>query len=249
MTAKINPIDLSCKENFDPFFNAYFKKVDKTDQKTSHLAKRKFIPIPPTPGKKHRGLKNGPPFIGARPIITNDLDPLKSKLHEFLNLETIYTDKTGVKHNVLKQPEGSKSCWAYSLAMLLTDLERSGKNLPIDNSFQDWMEKAYLEKADTVQKEANRINIPLEKSRIPCENPLPFIREKIEMSRYPVLSGISHPILNNHTIVIDHIDDTNTTIRDPNTGKAWMIDNAIVEEWYQDGIEEECLSVIPQDAT
>lgn len=234
------PIDLKCYESV---WNLYPKEeVNEGYTTPPQTQKRKFVEIPPTPGKKH--LVNRTPFEGKRPLISNDLEPLQSKLAEGLNLETIYDDHD-TKRNVLKQPEGSKSCWAYSLAMLMTDLERKEKkDINIDNKFWKWMGNAYLLNAEKVQKEAKRINIPLEQSSIPCEDPLKFLRGKISSSGFPVLTSITHPIIQGHAIVVDKVDDSETTIRDPYTGQAWNLENGIAETYYQD-VPEKCLSVVP----
>jgi len=210
-------------------------------------------PIPPTPGFRHKSKK--PAFPGKNIKIENDLKPIQFPAPLHLSLEPIYKDQR-VKHNVFQQPQGSKSCWAYSLAMLLTDIIRKGKSLELDESFGNWFQNADLLNAENVKQKATEIGVSLELTKIPRENSLEHIRNKIAESGFPVLTAIDHPYFSGHAIVVDKVTDEETTIRDPYSGKVFVIPNETMKNYYANTEDEEflenleeqnCLSVAKGD--
>ncbi|NGX59518.1 MAG: hypothetical protein KR126chlam3_00670 [Chlamydiae bacterium] len=109
----------------------------------SSPSRRQFrAAIPPTPGFALRKKPKGTIFPGNTLQTINDPSPIDMKAP--FSLDVVYQDQYGNKHNLFKQPEGSKSCWAYSFAMLLSNLVRSGKSLQLDNPFWMWFQNAYL---------------------------------------------------------------------------------------------------------
>ncbi|NGX47893.1 MAG: hypothetical protein K1000chlam3_01278 [Chlamydiae bacterium] len=208
--------------------------------------------IPATPGfSLHKS--NKPAFPGKNIKIENDLKPIQFPGPLQLSLEPIYKDQ-GIKHNVFKQPPKSKSCWAYSLAMLLTDIIRTEKPLALNDSFWTWFQNADLLNAENVKQKATEIGVSLELTKIPRENSLEHIRNKIAESGFPVLTAIDHPYFSGHAIVVDKVTDKKTTIRDPYSGEVFVIPNEAMKDYYavEDEVEIEmleeqnCLSVITQ---
>jgi len=194
-------------------------------------------PMPPTPGVA-RKKPGDDTHIFPGEILTTINDPTPIPLTAPFSIKVVYQDVTGRNHNLFKQPEGSKSCWAYSFAMLLSDLVRSGKSLQLDTTFWTWFQNAYLLKAETVQKQASKIDVELELMSIPLEDPLSYIREQIRISGFPVLTSIDHQIFSGHAIVIDSVTDTHTIIRDPYSRKAWKIPNNAMKSYYSPDKEE-----------
>jgi len=193
-----------------------------------------------------------PSFPGANLTVETPLSPFPIPNAPF-STGTIYNDGE-TPRNIIKQPKGSKSCWAYSFAMLLTDAIRSGKDLSLDEGFSTWFGKAYLLTADKVQGEAERLGLPLTLTNIPQQDPLDTIKRQLETSGFPVLVTIEHPIYSGHAIVIDKVTETHTTVRDPADGKVFVIPNDTMKGYFVDDSdtvvsleEQKCLSVTPQE--
>jgi len=195
-----------------------------------------------------------PSFPGEKLTVETPLSPLCIPNAPF-SIGTIYNDGE-TPRNIIQQAKGTKSCWAYSFAMLLTDAIRSGKDLSLDEGFRTWFGKASLLNADQVQGEAERLGLPLTFTNIPQKNPLDTIKRQLETSGFPVLVTIEHPIYSGHAIVIDKISDTHTTVRDPADGKAFVVPNDKMQSYFKDqeegesddveSLEEQkCLSVTP----
>ncbi|MDN3506490.1 MAG: papain-like cysteine protease family protein [Simkaniaceae bacterium] len=224
--------------------------------RTATVAKRLlFPPVPPTPGMALRCGKveqKGPAFPGTILPVETATEPLEIEdAPEGFHARLIYNDN-GIHRNIMKQPLGSKSCWAYSFAMLLTDVLRSGKEVTFDDKFHRWFYSAQLLTAERVHEEAKRLGVDLSLTSIPKDTPLETLREQLQASGFPVLATIEHPTFSGHTIVIDTITDTDTTIRDPFSGRAFVIPNAKMSVFFQGdddesvvGAEEKCLSIIP----
>ncbi len=235
--------------------NGISSTTSKTKQLTSRILeipttppkRRKILPpIPPTPGFSRHKSKE-PAFPGKNIKLENDLDPIQ--FSDLLSPILVYKDQQGDKHNVFQQPEGSKSCYAYSFAMLLTDIIRKGKSLELDDSFDNWFNRAYLLNEENVQKKAKELGVFLEHTKIPNETPMDHIRKEIEKSGFPVLTTIEHPRFSGHAIVVDKVTDTETTIRDPYSGKVFVIPNEKMNKNYDDDFfgRESCLSVAKGD--
>lgn len=211
-----------------------------------------YVPSSPLANKRSAELIQTKIFPGGTcGKVENDLTPLKEEFK--LDLDTVYTDFNGTKHNVFQQPLYSKSGWAYCLAMLLTDVLRRGQHcLKIEANFWEWFQKAYSEHYSNIKQKAEEIGLKLEHSSIPVNEPLPFIREKIENSGFPVLATIEHPQLRGHVVVIDQVTDDNTTLRDPFSGKVWVVSNESMKNYFKDEISDQtqqhCLSVARQGA-
>ena len=229
--------------------------TSKTSKQTSRIFEipttpprksTRLPPIPPTPGfSGHKS--NEPAFPGKNIKLENDLDPIQ--FSDLLSPILVYKDQQGDKHNVFQQPEGSKSCYAYSFAMLLTDIIRKGKSLELDDSFDNWFNRAYLLNEKAVQEKAKELGVFLEHTKIPNANPMDHIRKEIEKSGFPVLTTIEHPRFSGHAIVVDKVTDIETTIRDPYSGKVFVIPNEKMNENYNDDFfgMENCLSVAKGD--
>lgn len=222
----------------------------------ANAANRRFqrCPIPPSPGLalKCSMLQKKPAFPGNNLPIETDPTPLElQNAPERLHTRLIYKD--GDTHrNVMKQPNGSKSCWAYSFAMLLTDLKRSGKEFSLNESFHRWFTGSNSLTAEEVQIEAKRLGVELTLTLIPQGNSLRTVSKQLEESGFPVVVTIEHKVFSGHAIVIDKVTDTHTTIRDPFSGKVFVIPNDTMKTYFIDedsGIEsleeQKCLSVTP----
>lgn len=200
-------------------------------------------PMPATPGwnLKRKNIDTANFFQGNRLVIETDPHPIDMGIAIATN--NIYRDRGAIR-NVFKQPEGSKSCWAYSFAMLVSDLFRENRNeMPLEK-LQEWMDNSYLLRADKVKTFASSIGIELEHTKIPLRNPLEHLQDQLEKSGHSLLISIDHPEIMGHAIVVDHISDTETTLRDPFTGKAWRISNEeMVALVTDDDVSENCLSL------
>lgn len=199
--------------------------------------------MPATPGwnLKRKKIDTANFFKGDRLAIETDPHPIDMGLD--ISTNNIYRD-SGVARNVFKQPGGSKSCWAYCLAMLASDLLRENQNEIQLGKLQEWMDHSSLLNANKVKSFASTCGIKLEHTKIPLKKSLEHLRNQLERSGHPVLISIEHKQIQGHAIVIDHITDAETILRDPFTGKAWKIPNAeMIHNIIDDGVEQSCLSL------
>lgn len=199
--------------------------------------------IPATPGwnLKQKNINNKEFFDGSRLPIETDPHPLDMGID--ISTNNIYKEN-GIARNVFKQPEGSKSCWAYCLAMLASDLLRENRNEMQLGALQEWMDNSYLLNAEKVKSFASSIGVELEHTKIPLKDSLDHLKNQLVSTGHPVLVSIEHSKIQGHAIVIDHISDTETTLRDPFTGRAWKTSNVeMIRNLINDGIEQSCLSL------
>jgi len=154
-------------------------------------------------------------------------------LQEARTTLTYIDDK--ITRNVCKQ-HSSRDCGSTALLMILMDIVRkTGKSLPITNAFWNWYSTCELATATEIVNIAKKeAGVTLTTHKVPQNAPLAFLKGLIESSNYPVISGISHPQLDGHWIVVDRITDTHSNIRDPSTGRAYKDPNSIMESYYMD---------------
>lgn len=190
--------------------------------------------------------KKGPPFPNPMKIIAGaELENFPIPQGPSLYARTTLTySAAGILRNLCKQ-HSATDCGATAILMLLTDIVRkTDKALPIADEFWRWYSTCELADASQIARHAkNDAGIELAISKAPQDTPLEHLKTLIDSSGYPVISGITHPQLHGHWIVVDRINDTHTYIRDPKTGGAYMIPNEIMSTYYDEEITEFVLNV------
>lgn len=220
-----------------------FGKKSASSKNNNNIFDSVLPPPPPKPGyqNKTKNLKMDEFFKGNAITVETDESPINMGFN--IPTNNVYK-RNGVTRNLFMQPEGSKSCWTYCVAMLASDLIREGKSLNLGNGFLQWLNTTRLADAQSTQTKAQTFNIDLEHSEIPLQDPLKHLKTKLLESGHSVLVSIEHDQIQGHAIVIDAISDTHTTLRDPFTGKAWNATNEYMKEILDDdGLNCNCLSL------
>lgn len=196
--------------------------------------------LPPTPSTFFRFQKDSSKSLyktGRKLEGKNDLSPLNDLPISF-NTTPIYCDSNGVKHNLFTQPPGSKACWGYALLMLLSDVIRSGRfaDFKPDQCFWGWIQKVYLAKDADMLAKVLETGLRAQLDTIPREESLKTIREAIKNTGLPVVVTVEHYLYGSHAIVVDHVLEDTTIVRDPARGEAWEISNMEMLDMVGDGL-------------
>lgn len=140
----------------------------------------------------------------------------------------------GRTHSLYKQ-QSTKDCAVPAFLMLLSDIARHKQPVTIDENFAVRFTNVSLWNANRIQKEALECaGIPLSKTTLPIEKPLKEIQNLIQRTGLPIITAITHPRIDGHWIVVDHIGENESYFRDPMSGMPYKVDNSVMETWYQD---------------
>lgn len=152
----------------------------------------------------------------------------------------------------IRQPNTEKSCGAGATLMLLATMKKINPHLTIDPSFWTWYLTASKVTKDEIENSLEKhtnlfklgysleiLNIDLPNTESEAlkieynqryENYPTFLlnslKEKLAIAASPLITDITHPMIENHWIIVDEITETHVKIRDPYKGLAYEITHA-----------------------
>jgi len=208
--------------------------------------------IPPTPSRfKRTRLEN------KHPLFSNEIPSSYARLNTYFpevkNL-AIPSYKAISCYQAPDQPDrviieqgSSKDCGAAAAFMFLSDIkaQQPGK-VELNEDFMEWAATAYLYNGEALFNGLSMVldsSIPLQKEKIPTDDPLFYIQEKLQITGLPVITSITHKKVGGHWIVVDHISETDVFLRDPYTGKAYSAPKDEIEKFYKKHVPEDILFI------
>lgn len=157
-----------------------------------------------------------------------------------LNIQRAY-ELNGKIHTLIEQ-SSSKNCGGCSLLMLFTDVLREGHKIALDEDFINWFATGSLSNADELINKASDYGIVLIKEKLTKTGALSTIGGRISGSSYSTIVSITHPKIDGHWVVVDHVSNERVFLRDPKTGHAFAPDKEKFLSCIDENIEQ-CLYV------
>ena len=204
--------------------------------------------MPPTPRRRTPHRKPvGPLFPNEirSTLVGRDL-PIQTSLGVYT--PTSAYQLSGVSHPLIKQAS-SKDCGSAAALMLLSSLGIiSDQQIKLPERFVSWLGGPLYNRGEMdagvslvlTSSTPYKVN----SAKLSMDNPLDDVQNELRATGLPVIVSITHPTLSGHWIVVDAVNSTTTTIRDPNTGKAYQIPNSLMTAYLtSDGVEESILSI------
>lgn len=231
-----------------------FSRRQRSDSSSSSNTSPPRTPVsqvkvmPPTPRRRtHHRKPVGPLFPNEirSTLVGRDL-PIQTSLGVYT--PTSAYQLSGVSHPLIKQAS-SKDCGSAAALMLLSSLGIiSDQQIKLPERFVSWLGGPLYNRGDMdagislvlTSSTPYKVN----SAKLSMDNPLDDVQNELRATGLPVIVSITHPTLSGHWIVVDAVNSTTTTIRDPNTGKAYQIPNSLMTAYLtSDGVEESILSI------